>query len=71
MNENAARVAWAGVGVRLPRRLVTARGLGLAVRQVLSHPGYRDGAGRLRRWAERHDGAAEAASVVERFAGLS
>ncbi|MDQ3678577.1 MAG: glycosyl transferase, partial [Actinomycetota bacterium] len=30
MNENAARIDWAGVGVRLPRRLCGARGLALA-----------------------------------------
>ena len=36
MAENAARVAWAGAGVSLPRRLVTARGLRLAVRTASS-----------------------------------
>ena len=28
MNENAARVSWAGAGVALPRRLITPRGCG-------------------------------------------
>ncbi|MEA2141940.1 MAG: hypothetical protein QOI64_370 [Solirubrobacteraceae bacterium] len=68
MNENAARVAWAGVGVPLPRRLVTARGIRLAVRRALGESRYREGAARLKRWHERHDGAAVAADVVERFA---
>jgi UDP:flavonoid glycosyltransferase YjiC (YdhE family) len=68
MNENAARVAWAGVGVRLPGRLVTARGIRLAVGRVLSEPRLRAGAQRLGRWTERNDGAAVAADVVERFA---
>src|SRR5205823_7204009 len=35
MAENAARVAWAGAGVSLPRRLVTPRGVRLAVERVL------------------------------------
>lgn len=68
MNENAARVAWAGVGVPLPRRLVTARGVRWAVKRVLGEPRYREGAERLKRWNERHDGAAVAADAVERFA---
>src|SRR5918911_1715386 len=35
MAENASRVAWAGVGVSVPRRLVTPRGIRLAVERVL------------------------------------
>ena len=65
MGENAARVAWAGVGVRLPRRLVTAQGVRLAVRRVLADPGYARRAGELRDWAERHDGAERASDEVE------
>ncbi len=34
MMENAARVDWAGLGTRLPRRLVTPRGVRLAVRRA-------------------------------------
>jgi UDP:flavonoid glycosyltransferase YjiC (YdhE family) len=65
MGENAARVEWAGVGVALPRRLITARGVRLAVRRLLSEPGYARRAGELRAWAEQHDGAARAADEVE------
>jgi MGT family glycosyltransferase len=65
MGENAARVEWAGVGVALARRLITARGVRLAVRRLLSEPGYARRAGELRAWAERHDGAARAADEVE------
>jgi UDP:flavonoid glycosyltransferase YjiC (YdhE family) len=71
MNENAARVAWAGVGVPLPRRLVTARGVRLAVGKVLSEPRFKEGAERLGRWAHRHDGAAGAADVLEEFAATT
>ncbi len=68
MNETAARVEWAGVGVRLPRRLVGPRGLELAVGRALARPHLRAGARRLQRWAARHDGAVRAADLVESFA---
>ena len=68
MNENAARVDWAGVGVRLPGRLLGARGLALAVGRALARPELREGARGLRAWSERHDGPARAADLVEGFA---
>lgn len=68
MGENAARVAWAGVGLSLPRRLVTERGIRLAVRRVLSEPRYAERARELAGWAERNDGAAHAADAVEELA---
>jgi UDP:flavonoid glycosyltransferase YjiC (YdhE family) len=71
MNENAARVEWAGVGVRLPRRLVGARALALAAGRALARPELRVGARGLQAWAARHDGAARAAELVEAFAGGS
>src|SRR3954454_15815700 len=61
MGENAARVAWAGVGVSLPRRLATPRGIRLAVRRVLSDPEYARRARQLRAWAQLHDGGQLAA----------
>ena len=48
MAENAARVSWAGAGVSLPRRLVTERGIRLAVRRLLSEPELRDPSARPR-----------------------
>ena len=69
MNETAARVDWAGVGVRLPGRLVGARGLALAVGRALARPELGRGAHALQVWAARHDGAAQAADRVEAFAG--
>ena len=65
MGENAARVAWAGAGVSLPRRLVTPRGIRLAVRRVLGEPRYSERARELAEWASRNDGAARAADVLE------
>jgi UDP:flavonoid glycosyltransferase YjiC (YdhE family) len=68
MAENAARVRWAGVGVSLPRRFVTARGIRLAVRRLLCEPAYAERACRLGEWAARHDGAAMAADALESVA---
>ena len=68
MAENAARVNWAGAGVSLPRRLVTPRGVRLAVERLLSRPGYAERARELRDWAAEHDGAERAARAVEAFA---
>ena len=68
MAENASRVAWAGVGVSLPRRLVTPRGVRLAVERVLSDSAYARRAAALGDWAARNDGAVRAAAAVEAFA---
>jgi UDP:flavonoid glycosyltransferase YjiC (YdhE family) len=67
MAENASRVAWAGVGAPLPRRLVTARGVRLAVQRVLSDPGSGDRARALRDWSRRHDRGIVAAETLESF----
>jgi UDP:flavonoid glycosyltransferase YjiC (YdhE family) len=68
MNENAARVDWAGVGVRLPRRLATPGAVRLAVRAALADPRLRARARELAAWSATHDGAARAAGLAERFA---
>jgi UDP:flavonoid glycosyltransferase YjiC (YdhE family) len=68
MNENAARVDWAGVGVRLPRRLCTPRAIRLAVERALSEPRLREGAAEVAAWSRSHDAAARGADLVERFA---
>ena len=68
MNENAARVDWAGVGVRLPRRLCGPRGLALAVGRALVRPGVRERARELQAWAATNDGATRAAELVQTFA---
>ena len=67
MNENAARVDWAGVGVRLPRRLCTPRAVRLAVRRALREDALRRRAAELAAWADREDPAARAAGLVEAF----
>jgi len=69
MAENAARVAWAGVGVRVPRRFVAPGPLRLAVRRALADGGLRARARELAAWAAARDSAAQAAELVEAFAG--
>ena len=49
MAENAARVRWAGLGVSLPRRFHTPRGVRLAVERLLADPGYAERARAVRR----------------------
>jgi UDP:flavonoid glycosyltransferase YjiC (YdhE family) len=65
MNENAARLDWAGAGVRLPRRFVSPRPLRLAVERALGEESIRARARELGEWADGHDPGARAAEVVE------
>ena len=66
MAENAARVDWAGFGVRLPQRLCTPRGVRLAVRRALARPSAPVEA--LARWIATHDSRARACVEIERWA---
>jgi UDP:flavonoid glycosyltransferase YjiC (YdhE family) len=68
MAENAARADWAGVGVRVPRRLLGPRALRLAVQRALGDAAMRARAGRLAAWTARHDGAATSARELEAWA---
>ena len=69
MNENAARIDWAGVGVRVPRMFCGPGPVRLAVARALAEPGLRERARALARWAAENDGAVRAADLVESFAG--
>jgi UDP:flavonoid glycosyltransferase YjiC (YdhE family) len=68
MNENAARVDWAGAGVRVPRRFITPRVLRLAVERALDDPSIRERAREFAAWAGAHDPGAFAAGLVEGLA---
>ena len=69
MGENAARVEWAGAGVRLPWRLLAPVTLRLAVQRALSDVRYATKAAELGNWAAANDGVGRAAELVEQLAG--
>jgi UDP:flavonoid glycosyltransferase YjiC (YdhE family) len=68
MNENSARLDWAGAGVRLPRRFVSPRSLRLAVERVLGEPSITARARELSDWANGHDAGEKAARLIEGLA---
>ncbi len=68
MNENAARLDWAGAGVRVPRRFATPRVLRLAVERALDDGSIRARARELAAWSAAHDSGAAAARLVEQLA---
>jgi UDP:flavonoid glycosyltransferase YjiC (YdhE family) len=65
MAENAARVDWARLGVRLPRRYGTPRGVRLAVERALTRRGVRENVAAVARWWEHHDSGAAAVRELE------
>jgi UDP:flavonoid glycosyltransferase YjiC (YdhE family) len=69
MNENAARLASAGAGVRLPRRFISPRPLRHAVEQVLGEPSIRARSGELADWVTSHDAGTQASQLVEQLVG--
>jgi UDP:flavonoid glycosyltransferase YjiC (YdhE family) len=68
MAENAARVDWAGLGVRLPPRFCRPGGVRVAVRRALRLSRLRRRAEALARWSAGHDGPQRAAVEVEQWA---
>jgi UDP:flavonoid glycosyltransferase YjiC (YdhE family) len=68
MNENAARLDWAGAGVRVPRRFAHHRPLRMAVERALGDASIRSRAAKLAEWMDAHDPGATAAALVERLA---
>ncbi len=71
MSENAARLDWAGAGVRLPRRFISPRPLRLAVERALDDPAIRARARELAAWWEGNDPADTAAGLVESLAAAT
>ena len=68
MAENAARVDWAGAGVRLPWPLLGPTTLRLAARRALGRPQLGQRAAELGAWEATHPGPARAAELVEQLA---
>ena len=65
MAENAARVDWAGLGVRLAPRFCTPWGVRLAVRRALRTPSLWERAAEVAEWAFANPGPATAAAQLE------
>ena len=68
MGENAARVAWSGGGLSVPRRLMTPSAIRVATRRLLGKPSFAARAQEIAAWSESHDGAKAAADLVEEAA---
>jgi len=68
MAENAARVDWAGLGVRLPRRWCTPAGMRAAVRRALGRPELGVAARRVADWIAARPAGPRAAAEIERWA---
>jgi UDP:flavonoid glycosyltransferase YjiC (YdhE family) len=68
MTENAARVAWAGVGLMLPWRLTGAATMRVTVRRLLAERAFRERARKIQAWAAANDGPGHAAQLVEKLA---
>jgi UDP:flavonoid glycosyltransferase YjiC (YdhE family) len=68
MAENAARVDWAGLGVRLPQGFCTPRGVRLAVRRALARPALAARARRVADWIAAHPTGPRAVAEIERWA---
>jgi UDP:flavonoid glycosyltransferase YjiC (YdhE family) len=68
MAENAARVAWSGAGLSVPRRLLSRSAVRLAVRRLSSDGRFRQKAAEIAAWSGAHEGAAAAANLVEEAA---
>ncbi len=67
MAENAARVDWAGAGVRLPWPLLCPSTLRLAAGQALGRGELGARAAELATWSAAHSGPARAADLVEQL----
>jgi UDP:flavonoid glycosyltransferase YjiC (YdhE family) len=68
MAENSARVAWAGAGLMLPRRLTGAAPLRWAVRRIIGDSRFTVRAREIATWRRQNDGAARGAGLVELLA---
>jgi UDP:flavonoid glycosyltransferase YjiC (YdhE family) len=66
MAENGVRVAWAGAGLAIPRRLARPAAIRWAARRVLADPRFAARAREIAAWAAENDGGRRAAELVER-----
>ena len=68
MNETAARITWAGVGLSVRWSLTGPRAIRWAVSELLGDPSYRKRAQSIAEWAGSSDGSAAGAALVEALA---
>ncbi|MBB5789529.1 glycosyltransferase [Jiangella mangrovi] len=66
--ENAARIQWSGVGLRLGKTHPAPSKVRAAVRRVLDEPSFRTAARRVQAEMSAHDAAVESAELLERLA---
>ncbi len=66
--ENAARVVWAGAGVRVAPRLASARAIGRATERALFEPALRSAAHQFEAWHATHDAGGRATELLEQLA---
>jgi len=69
MAENASRVDWAGLGVRIPRRWLGPGTLRRAVERALASTRIHERVQEVASWSAGHDGGETAAVEIERWAG--
>jgi MGT family glycosyltransferase len=67
--EIAQRIVEAEAGIRIMPDKVTPQSIRAAVEKILANPSYKRGVGRLKEAATRYGGAAQAAELLEQFAG--
>lgn len=65
MNETAARITWAGVGLSVRWSLTGPNTLRWAVGEVLGDPAFRSNAERIAAWSRENNGAARGVELVE------
>jgi len=68
MNETAARITWAGVGLSVPWRLCRPGPIRWAARRLLGEPDFAMRAEAIAEWGRAHDGAQRGAELVEELA---
>jgi UDP:flavonoid glycosyltransferase YjiC (YdhE family) len=68
MAEIGARVAWAGVGLMVPNRLLRPGALRASARRLIGEPRFGASARRLAAWARANNGATTGAELAEQVA---
>ena len=69
MAENSARVAWAGVGLMLPWRLLASGPVRWATRRMLADPGFASLAAKIATWSADKPGSERGAELVAALRG--